>query len=67
MKKEDKLKIITLNRIQCNHCGDILTSEYRHDFRNCSCRKVFIDGGKDYLLRGYDYDFDYTEMSEWEK
>ena len=44
---------IKRNRIKCNHCGDIIESEYVHDFKSCSCGKVSVDGGDDY-----------TEMSE---
>lgn len=39
------------NRIKCKHCGDEIQSDYRHDFKFCKCRKVAVDGGKDYLRR----------------
>lgn len=58
-----RVKIKT-NKIQCNHCLDIIESTYRHDFKQCSCGKVFVDGGKDYLRRGFDHADDYTELSE---
>jgi hypothetical protein len=45
---------ITLNQIQCNHCQDIITSEYRHDFKWCKCGRVAVDGGKDYLKRCFE-------------
>lgn len=47
-----KVKIFE-NKIKCNHCGDILISEFRHDFKTCSCGTVSIDGGKDYLKRSF--------------
>lgn len=25
--------VILHNRIRCNHCGDVIESEYRHDFK----------------------------------
>ena len=45
-------KIIT-NKIRCNHCGDIIESEYRHDFKWCSCKTVAVDGGKAYIRRAF--------------
>ncbi len=61
------MRRIKRNAIQCNTCGDILESTHRHDFKRCSCGRVFVDGGKDYLRRGYtDSMDDYTELSEYE-
>lgn len=37
-----------VDAIKCKHCGDIIYSRARHDFRSCSCGKVVIDGGFDY-------------------
>lgn len=42
---------IILNRIQCNLCGDIITSHHRHDFVTCKCSAVSVDGGREYLRR----------------
>ena len=53
------------NAIRCNHCGDVIESVHRHDFRTCSCGCVSVDGGHDYLRRcaanGPD---DYMDLSE---
>lgn len=50
-------KRIKKNSIQCVHCGDILVSTHVHDFRMCTCGKVGVDGGNQYLKRiGYDKD-----------
>lgn len=38
--------------IKCKLCGDIINSAYRWDFKYCSCKNVFIDGGDDYLRYG---------------
>ena len=55
------------NCIKCNDCGDIITSENRHDFKECKCGKVAVDGGKDYLRRCFkDSLNDYTDLSEFE-
>ena len=56
------------NKIRCNHCGDVIESEYRHDFKPCRCSLVYVDGGHDYLRRGFTYSpADYTELSEVEQ
>jgi len=34
-------------RVKCLKCGDIITSNYRHDFRWCSCESVAVDGGEE--------------------
>lgn len=44
-------KVIVANLISCNHCGDLVASTHRHDFRSCSCGKVAADGGSTYLRR----------------
>jgi hypothetical protein len=57
------------NAIRCLSCNDIIESEFRHDFRTCSCGKVSVDGGLDYLKRSYpsgnDFDW-FVELSEWQ-
>lgn len=57
-----KTKIIS-NKIKCINCGDILESKSPNDFKRCSCGKVAIDGGHDYLKR-IDDDEDYIELSK---
>jgi len=60
-------EIILANKIKCNHCDDEIESKYRHDFVTCSCGKVSVDGGKDYLKRSFTDRSDYTEISEYEE
>jgi len=60
-KKTPKIK---LNSIKCNHCGDVIVSTYRWDFKYCKCRKVAVDGGKEYLRRIFGNVSDFTELSE---
>lgn len=51
-------KIITNKK-----CGDIIESEYTHDFKMCKCGAVGVDGGHDYLRRLGSLD-DWEELSE---
>ena len=44
--------MIVRNAARCRKCGDIIVSTYRHDFRECHCGAIFVDGGHDYLRRG---------------
>ena len=32
----------------CMLCGSIIYSFHRHDYKECSCGNVAVDGGKDY-------------------
>ncbi len=57
---------ITRNAVKCKHCGDVIESTYRHDFVTCSCRRVSVDGGHDYLRRCYESRDDFIELSETE-
>lgn len=63
--KESRIGVLRLNKIKCPECGDYLVSLYTHDFRECSCGKCSIDGGYDYLRRGYDPTVGYIECSEY--
>ena len=38
---------------KCPLCKDLIFSRARHDFRNCSCGAIFVDGGFDYLRMGF--------------
>lgn len=43
---------IRINSAKCKLCGDIITSKHRHDFVNCKCGEIFVDGGSWYAKRG---------------
>lgn len=43
--------MIIKNCIKCKSCGDVITSEYKHDCKRCACGLVAVDGGQDYLKR----------------
>lgn len=40
------------NRARCALCNDVVESLHRHDFVQCSCQAIFVDGGQDYWRRG---------------
>ena len=46
-------KGLKVNAIVCPKCGDTLYSRARHDYRNCTCGEVVVDGGFDYLRVAY--------------
>ena len=39
-------------KIKCLKCNDVIKSYSVHDFKWCSCRNIFIDGGDEYLRYG---------------
>lgn len=46
----DNTKIIQ-NAAKCAKCGDEVWSAHRHDYRECKCGAIAVDGGLDYLRR----------------
>lgn len=48
--------VIVSNSIICNKCNDTIYSAHRHDYKECSCGAVAVDGGTSYFRRiGTDY------------
>lgn len=45
------MRKIIRNRAKCLLCGDIVESVSVHDYRECSCGAMAVDGGKSYLRR----------------
>jgi hypothetical protein len=39
-------------RFKCLKCNDEIQSMYRHDFVECRCRNIFVDGGEEYTRFG---------------
>ena len=50
------MRVIKRNAIRCKLCGDVIESKFTHDFVECSCKKSFVDGGKEYARIGGDLD-----------
>lgn len=69
---------IKRNAIRCNFCGYELESHHRHDYRTHACAAleaaypdhpgpvIMVDGGREYLRRGFVRATDCTEISEYE-
>lgn len=55
-----------INAIECPSCHDIIWSRATHDFHNCSCGAVSIDGGFDYCHFGWQNDIIRPEIIEIE-
>ena len=59
-------KKISVNKIQCKKCKDIIESKHVHDFKWCTCKSIAVDGGLEYLRRIGNLE-DIIELSEFEK
>jgi hypothetical protein len=53
---------MVLNRVQCNLCGDIITSYTNHDFVTCSCTTVSVDGGLGMARTLFKEKSDYSDL-----
>ena len=58
---------ILSNKARCKLCGDIIESKHRHDWVSCKCGEIFVDGGKEYIRRGFKKYENIEELSEFEK
>lgn len=54
---------ISRNSARCGECGDEIESTHRHDFKSCTCGSLFVDGGKDYIRRGFQQGTPYEDTS----
>lgn len=43
--------MILSNSVICLECNDTIYSKHRHDFVQCSCGNIAVDGGMEYLRR----------------
>lgn len=57
---------IWANQAKCLKCGDIIRSRNRHDYVECSCGAIAVDGGSWYCRRAGKTE-DIEEMSEMYK
>lgn len=61
------MKKIFSNKIKCKFCGDVIESTFTHDYKTCSCERVAVDGGHEYLRRCFVEKDDYIELSDYEE
>ena len=54
---------IIRNSARCKNCGDHIESTHRHNFVQCSCGSIFVDGGTAYIRHGYNNPKDYVDTS----
>lgn len=40
-----------MNKVKCLLCKDIIESTYTHDYVECKCGNIAVDGGSDYARR----------------
>jgi hypothetical protein len=43
--------MIVQNAVICNKCDDFIFSKHRHDYVECKCGAIAVDGGQEYLRR----------------
>lgn len=56
-------KQIILNRAKCLLCNDVIISYHVHDYRQCKCGNLSVDGGTFYIKRGFQKTEDYEDMN----
>ena len=59
------MKRLVKNAIRCKLCGDIIESTHVHDYKQCKCGAVAVDGGREYQ-RFIGNPEDWENMSVWE-
>jgi hypothetical protein len=47
--------VIVQNAVTCLGCGDFIVSKHRHDYVECTCGAIAVDGGQEYLRRVGDF------------
>jgi tRNA(Ile2) C34 agmatinyltransferase TiaS len=63
MPRQIKMKLMT-NKAQCKLCGDVIESKHVHDFRQCKCGEIAVDGGLEYARRVAKDPSNLIDMSE---
>jgi ribosomal protein S27AE len=58
---------IIRNIARCSKCGDVIESKHVHDYVSCKCGAIAVDGGREYLKRGFHSSTDIIELSVTEE
>lgn len=62
------VEVIVKNSCKCLDCNKVLVSIHVHDYRVCGCpNQTMVDGGKDYIRRGYMDRAKVEELSEFKE
>jgi len=56
------VKKLIQNQVRCNRCGDEPYSASVHDYKECKCGSIAVDGGLSYTRRVGNIN-EYTEIS----
>ena len=40
----------------CRRCKTTIHSQYRHDWKQCKCKSIYVDGGNSYFRGGFPTD-----------
>ena len=54
---------IISNQATCKKCATTIFSSHRHDYVECSCGAIMVDGGNDYLRHGWDQPYNFIDQS----
>lgn len=57
-------EVVVVNKAQCKLCGDIIESTHGHDYKQCGCGEIAVDGGKRYIRRSAKNLNNIIELSE---
>lgn len=58
------LTVVIRNSAKCLSCnGPEIVSIHRHDFQECDCGNVFVDGGANYIRHGFKNAEEYENTS----
>lgn len=53
------------NAARCLDCDMVLVSWFRHDYKECPCGNLMVDGGNDYVRRGFKNLDRIEEITSW--
>lgn len=59
------MRVILRNSARCLLCEEEIVSEYRHDYKHCTCGNVMVDGGNAYIRHGAEDLSAYEDTSEF--
>jgi hypothetical protein len=55
--------MLLANAAKCLKCGDEIFSAFTHDFKECECGDLFVDGGMSYVRHGFKNRDNYMDLS----